>query len=93
MVVAIVTSLLAAIPPTIAALASYRQARKNAASVAENTAITAGIDRKADLIHTLTDGRLTQVMSDLGSANEQIKRLDDVVRDLSAELRTRPKRG
>ena len=96
--IALASAVLAALPPTLVALAGLRQGKKNATALGQNTEITAMVSHKADVltaksdvIHTLTDGRLTQVMNDLGAANEQIRRLDDVVRDLSSELKRRPR--
>ena len=96
--IALASAVLAALPPTLVALAGLRQGKKNAESLGQNTMITAAVNQKTDaltktteIIHGLTDGRLSQVMSDLGTANEQIRRLDDVVRDLSDELKRRPR--
>ena len=97
-VIALASAVLAALPPTLVALAGLRQGKKNATALGQNTEITAAVSQKADaltattaIIHQLTDGRLSSVMSDLGTANEQIRRLDATVRDLSEELRRRPR--
>jgi hypothetical protein len=96
--IALASAVLAALPPTLVALAGLRQGKKNATALGQNTEITAMVSHKADvltktteIIHGLTDGRLSSVMSDLGVANEQIRRLDATVRDLSEELRRRPR--
>lgn len=62
LVVAIVTAVLTALPPTILAIASLIQGRK--------------IIHKADEIHTLTNSNLTKVTADLALATKRIEILE-----------------
>lgn len=88
--VAIVAAVLAALPPTIAALAALRQGKQNAAKVAVNTQLTEdtghktdNLIKKTDEIHELTNSNLTSVKSDLAMANQRIKELQLLVEDLA----------
>ena len=91
-IVTLASAALAAIPPTLMALAALITARRNATALRENTALTGAvrlqtelINQKADVIYTQTNGRLTQLMSELGAANERIARLDKTIIEMGQE--------
>lgn len=70
----IIIAAIAALPPTLAAVAAFRQSRQNVAQ-------TAQISSKADEIHVLVNGGVLALKAELAVANERIeqlqKRLDE----------------
>lgn len=82
-IIAIVTALVAAIPPTIMALAALRVSQKNTV-IAEDTNHKAEVlVEQTEKIHDLTNSNLTAVKADLVAATEQIKDLQALVKTLA----------
>ncbi len=81
---------LAALPPTLVALAALRQGQENEirareiALVAQTTSLkTEELLQATAKIHDLTNSNLTQVKADLAAALRQIKGLQELVAGLS----------
>jgi hypothetical protein len=67
-----VTHLIAAIPPTIAALGAIYISRRNGKMVASTA-------EKLDGVHELVNSNLTKVKTDLELANTRVKRLEEMI--------------
>ena len=88
--IAIVYSIIAALPPTITSLAVLRQSKDNAEKnevhsrkienkLDENTAKTVTVDGKVDIIHDLSNSKLTAIKAELEESKERIKKLEELV--------------
>ena len=94
-IVAIVGSFFVALPPTVVALASLRQSKKNEIAVVENTALTKetsakadSIIVKADEIHELTNSNLADMKNQLAVAMMQIRGLESLVTRIMGQRST-----
>lgn len=92
-IVAIVSAFLAAVPPTIIAIAVLKQtrrtdrtARRASARTAVVAARTGKILEKAKEIHESTNGNLSIVTEALRVANEKIADLEKMVTALVAQI-------
>jgi hypothetical protein len=72
----VITATIAALPPTILALATWRQSRKNTEKA--DTIIS-----KAEEIHTLTNSNLAEVKAELATANGKIEGVEKVIAALA----------
>lgn len=77
--VTIVGAIITGIPPTLVALAAYRQGVRNEVKAKENTQ---AVLVETDKIHELTNSNLTKVKSDLMAATSQIEELQTLVATL-----------
>ena len=94
-IVGIVSAALGAVPPTILALATLLQSRKNAVSAHEtsvklDTAVVAtnAIQKKADEIHAVTNGNLSKVTAELTEAQKNNAILTEKINSLQTIILT-----
>lgn len=99
LILTIIAALIAAIPPTLAALAAYKQSMAALSTSQETQRIAKGISEKAseqatkteslvgrvDQVHTLTNSNLSQVRAELAMAATRIENLIAVVSELKSE--------
>ena len=76
---AVLIALIVAVPPTIAAVAAWRQGKANGQKA---DALTV----KAEEIHVLTNSNLSTVKADLAKANTRIESLEALVTKLTDQL-------
>jgi len=95
----IVYAVIAALPPTIASLAVLRQGKRAAITnlaqalkledkVDDNTAKTETVNKKADVIHDLTNSNLTAIKTELSEAKTRIEKLENLVLTLTGKIPT-----
>jgi hypothetical protein len=78
-----IIAILAAIPPTLMALAAFRQGKINTV-MAEKAEVKAdSIIHKADEIHTMTNSNLTKVNADLEMANKRVESLENLIKSMA----------
>lgn len=91
-VIAAVVAVMAALPPTIAALAAFMQSRAAVEQAKIATAVGASTAQKTDgligqvqQVHTLTNSNLSAVKAELAIATQQITSLLAIVQELKTE--------
>lgn len=82
---AVALALLAAIPPTLMALASFVSSLKNGQRAFENNL---DATKKANTIHDLVNGNMADVKAELKAATARLQAMDTNVADLKDSLAT-----
>lgn len=99
LILTLVAALIAGVPPTIAALAAYKQSLAALAAANKNTEVAETVLRKTDVqavktenligkvdeVHTITNSNLAAVKAELAQASQRIEALVAMVADLKAE--------
>ncbi len=81
----VIIALIGAIPPTIVALAGWRQAQHATAKVIEATKLVAENTALTEEVKEQTNGHLSKLGAELKAANAQIVALHKMVEQLTAE--------
>lgn len=79
----ITMEVIAALAPTMAAIAAWIQSRTNAGKTDRLSSATNEISVKANEIHALTDGNLSKVTNQLAVAMERISGLEKLVNSMA----------
>lgn len=99
-ILTVTAMVIAALPPTIAALAALRQGQRNEAKADAGAIKTAELVKKTDEIHVLANSNLQKVTAALEVANQKIEGFEKLLAEiahnripvvLAAEVINKPK--